>query len=82
MAATSRAWSRPPTAVLRTAHRRTLLRGTSWGGEDDSHVAQLYGGYVIPGSTLDDLHLSVSQWNTEAGWPYRVMRFRVRGLAS
>ncbi|GGP47284.1 DUF4185 domain-containing protein [Streptomyces abikoensis] len=70
-----------PTADLRTAHRRTLLWGTSWGNEDDTHVAQLYGGYVIPGSTLDDLHLSVSQWNTKAGWPYRVMQFRVRGLA-
>lgn len=70
-----------PTADLRAAHRRTLLRGTSWGNEDDTHVAQLYGGYVIPGSTLDDLHLSVSQWNTKAGWPYRVMQFRVRGLA-
>lgn len=70
-----------PTADLRTAHRRTLLWGTSWGDEDDTHVAQLYGGYVIPGSTLDDLHLSVSQWNTEAGWPYRVMQYRVRGLA-
>ncbi|MFI8215760.1 DUF4185 domain-containing protein [Streptomyces sp. NPDC085932] len=71
-----------PAADLRTAHRRTLLRGTSWGNEDDTHVAQLYGGYVIPGSTLDDLHLSVSQWNTAAGWPYRVMQFRVRGLAA
>ncbi|WP_086562855.1 DUF4185 domain-containing protein [Streptomyces africanus] len=71
-----------PTADLRAAHRRTLLWGTSWGNEDDTHVAQLYGGYVIPGSTLDDLHLSVSQWNTQAGWPYRVMQFRVRGLTA
>ncbi|MDG9728745.1 DUF4185 domain-containing protein [Streptomyces sp. DH41] len=70
-----------PTANLRTARRRTLLWGTSWGNEDDTHVAQLYGGYVIPGSTLNGLHLSVSQWNTQAGWPYRVMQFRVRGLA-
>ncbi|QNP71405.1 DUF4185 domain-containing protein [Streptomyces roseirectus] len=70
-----------PTADLRAARRRTLLRGTSWGDEDDTHVAQLYGGYIIPGSTPDDLHLSVSQWNTGAGWPYRVMQFRVRGLA-
>ncbi|WP_159767976.1 hypothetical protein [Streptomyces sp. HM190] len=54
---------------LVTAHPRTLLRGTAWGSEDDSHVAQLYGGHVIPGSTLDDLNLSLSQWNTEAGWP-------------
>jgi hypothetical protein len=32
--------------------------------QDANHVAQLYGSYVIPGSTLDDLRLSVSQWNT------------------
>ncbi|MFD7019298.1 DUF4185 domain-containing protein [Streptomyces sp. NPDC059928] len=61
------------------APRTTLLRGGAWGSEDDTHVAQLYGGYVIPGSTLSDLHLSVSQWNTAAGWPYRAMHFRIRG---
>ncbi|GAB2643637.1 DUF4185 domain-containing protein [Kribbella swartbergensis] len=52
----------------------------AWGSENDNHVAQLYGGYIIPGSTLSDLHLSVSQWKTDAGWPYRVMQFRVRGF--
>ncbi|MFE4629374.1 DUF4185 domain-containing protein [Streptomyces mirabilis] len=54
--------------------------GQCLGSEDDTHVAQLYGGYVIPGSTLDDLHTSVSQWNTQTGWPYHVMQFRVRGF--
>jgi hypothetical protein len=38
-------------------------------------VAQLYGGYLVPGSTLDDLHLVVSQWNTTTNWPYRAMQF-------
>lgn len=71
-----------PTSDLYAAHRATLLHGGKWGEEDDTHVAQLYGGYVIPGSTLDDLHLSVSQWNTETDWPYRVMQFRARGLLS
>ncbi len=72
-----------PVAVCETTveDRVTLIRGGAWGQEDDFHVAQLYGGYVIPGSTLDDLHLTVSQWNTAVGWPYRVMHFRVRGLA-
>ncbi|MFE2487161.1 DUF4185 domain-containing protein [Streptomyces mirabilis] len=69
-----------PTSNLYTAHRETLIWGSAWGSEDDTHVAQLYGGYVIPGSTLDDLHLSVSQWNTQTGWPYHVMQFRVRGF--
>ena len=41
-------------------------------------MAQLYGGYIVPGSTLSDLHLTVSQWNTEEDWPYRVMQYRVQ----
>jgi len=69
-----------PTSNLYTAYRQTLIYGGNWGSEDDNHVAQLYGGYVIPGSTLSDMHLSVSQWNTANGWPYRVMQFRVRGF--
>ncbi|MDO0939188.1 DUF4185 domain-containing protein [Streptomyces sp. DG2A-72] len=69
-----------PTSDLTTALRQTLIWGTDWGNEDDTHVAQLYGGYVIPGSTLNDLHLAVSQWHSEDNWPYRVMQFRARGL--
>jgi hypothetical protein len=69
-----------PTSNLYTAYRQTLVYGGAWGAENDNHVAQLYGGYIIPGSTLSDLHLSVSQWKTDAGWPYRVMQFRVRGF--
>jgi hypothetical protein len=41
-------------------------------------VAQLYGGYVLPGSRLDvrgGVGLVVSQWNTTSGWPYRAMQF-------
>ncbi|MEV4342206.1 DUF4185 domain-containing protein [Streptomyces sp. NPDC049590] len=71
-----------PTSNLSTARREILIHGGAWGHEDDAHVAQLYGGYIIPGSTLDDLHLSVSQWNNDGkvNWPYHVMQFRVRGL--
>ena len=56
--------------------------GCGW--EDEDHdgcrVAQLYGGYVLPGSRLGvrgGVGLVVSQWNTARGWPYRVMQFRV-----
>ncbi|MET7281086.1 DUF4185 domain-containing protein [Kribbella sp. NPDC005582] len=69
-----------PTDNLYTAYRQPLIYGGAWGQENDNHVAQLYGGYLIPGSTLSDLHLSVSQWKTDAGWPYRAMQFRVRGF--
>jgi len=31
------------------------------------YVFQPYGGYIMPGSTLDDLNILVSQWNTQNG---------------
>jgi hypothetical protein len=67
-----------PTADLHRAPLATVLRGCDWGREDHGcgNVAQLYGGYVLPGSTLRELHLVVSQWNTATGWPYRAMQFR------
>jgi hypothetical protein len=67
-----------PTDDLFRAPRTTLLDGCAWGAEDHSRgrVAQLYGPAVLPGSTLADLHLAVSQWHTAEGWPYRAMQFR------
>jgi hypothetical protein len=55
--------------------------GSEWDAEDhaNSRVAQLYGGYILPGSTLNvrgGVGLIVSQWNTAHGWPYRTMQFR------
>ncbi len=68
-----------PVADLHTARRATVLKGVGW--DDENHgagrVAQLYGGYVLPGSTLAALHLVVSQWNTGTNWPYRAMQFTV-----
>jgi hypothetical protein len=73
-----------PTADLYRAPRATVLRGCNWEDEDHAagRVAQLYGGYILPGSTWADLHLVVSQWNTARDWPYRAMQFRadVRAL--
>lgn len=71
-----------PTANLRDVPIQTPVIGTSWDSEDHAQgrVAQLYGGYVLPGSQLDrdgGVGLLVSQWNTGRGWPYRVMQFRV-----
>ena len=31
------------------------------------YVFQPYGGYIMPGSMLDDLSILVSQWNTQNG---------------
>jgi hypothetical protein len=56
--------------------------GSAWDAEDhaNNRVAQLYGGYVLPGSRLNvdgGVGLVVSQWHTTRGWPYRAMQFRV-----
>ena len=61
--------------------KSTPIRGTGWGHEGDDAVAQLYGPSIVPGSTLDrGFHILLSQWKTEgpdAGWPYRVMQFKI-----
>ncbi|MCW2689229.1 MAG: hypothetical protein JWR37_4119 [Mycobacterium sp.] len=46
---------------------------------DDNRLAQPYGGYISPGSTLDELRVFVSQWNTgpRVRAPYRVIQFAV-----
>ncbi|WP_407289363.1 DUF4185 domain-containing protein [Streptomyces sp. BP-8] len=67
----------------------TLIQGVPNWSENDPNsgrVAQPYGGYVIPGSTLNDLHITVSQWENPDdqvpdSWSYHVMQFRVQGLA-
>jgi len=68
-----------PTAVLGAPLQLPVV-GSAWDAEDHARgrVAQLYGGYVLPGSKLDvdgGVGLVVSQWNTARGWPYRAMQF-------
>jgi hypothetical protein len=70
-----------PTANIYTAPIQLPVTGSGWNDEDHSasRVAQLYGGYVLPGSRLDvagGAGLVVSQWKTDSGWPYRAMQFR------
>ncbi|KAA1246260.1 DUF4185 domain-containing protein [Mycobacterium simiae] len=45
----------------------------------DNRLAQPYGGYISPGSTLDELRIFVSQWDTRVRQtaPYRVIQFAV-----
>jgi hypothetical protein len=40
-------------------------------------VPQNYGGYIVPGSTLDQAIILVSQWNTTTNNPYNVQQFVV-----
>ena len=71
-----------PTADLAEVRIQRPVLGCTWADEDHNscQVAQLYGGYVLPGSRLGvrgGVGLVVSQWNTAHGWPYQVMQFRV-----
>ena len=45
-----------------------------------SNWTQLYGGYISPGSTLANLDLVVSQWNTSNNSRYMSTQFNVKGL--
>jgi hypothetical protein len=70
-----------PLADMHTTPIRTPVIGSAWHGDNhvESQVAQLYGGYVLPGSRFDSeggIGLVVSQWNTTTGWPYRAMQFK------
>lgn len=64
-------WSNPQVQVY----------GGSWGPGDGGRgfppgtVAQLYGGFIHPKSTLNRLTIIVSQWRNPGGWPYRAMQF-------
>ena len=70
-----------PAANLRRTPLQLPVVAAGWHDEDHarSRVAQLYGGYVLPGSRLDaegGVGLVVSQWNTTEHHPYKVMQFR------
>jgi hypothetical protein len=49
---------------------------------DDNRLAQPYGGYISPGSTLDEVRVFISQWNTTPRdrAPYRVLQFAVNPI--
>ena len=47
-----------------------------------NRLAQPYGGYISPGSTLDEVRVFISQWNTAAARPVAVPRHPVRGEPS
>jgi hypothetical protein len=66
---------------MHSTELQTPVVGSAWTAESHSEnkVAQLYGGYVLPGSRFDiegGFGLVVSQWNTAVGWPYRAMQFK------
>jgi hypothetical protein len=75
--------------LLGAAPVTTVVRAYAWPDPaeslpptDDNQLAQPYGGYISPGSTLDEVRVFVSQWNTESRdrAPYRVLQFAVNPL--
>jgi hypothetical protein len=71
---------------LGTAPVTTVVRADAWPDPAealpdpaDNTLAQPYGGYISPGSTLDEVRVFVSQWNTVSRdrGPYRVIQFAV-----
>ncbi|WP_082949916.1 DUF4185 domain-containing protein [Mycobacterium sp. ACS4331] len=71
---------------LGTAPVTTVVRAATWPDRaedlpapEDNRLAQPYGGYIAPNSTIDDVRVFVSQWNTESREraPYRVIQFAV-----
>ncbi|MDU0478575.1 DUF4185 domain-containing protein [Staphylococcus chromogenes] len=48
--------------------------------QDENNFTQLYGGYIVPGSTLANMDFVVSQWNTTTHARYNSTQFNVKGL--
>ena len=72
---------------LGSAPVTTVVFATDWPTPADSlpapfdnRLAEPYGGYISPGSTLDELRIFISQWDNadpRARAPYRVIQFAV-----
>jgi len=60
-----------PTQVLNPDNSALTIVATQ------ADVPQNYGGYIVPGSTLDRTVILVSQWNTDLNNPYNVQQFVV-----
>lgn len=65
-----------PTAVFDGAPT-VVAPGGHWDNPVPGTYPQNYGGYILPGSTLDDMGILVSQWNTDTNTPYVVEQFQV-----
>jgi hypothetical protein len=65
-----------PTSIFSSTTPNTIVaQGGQWG--EPGRVPQNYGGFIMPGATLDNMGILVSQWNTDIGVPYTVEQFQV-----
>lgn len=80
--------ARDPTG-LGTAPMTTVVFADNWPDPAEllpppevNRLAQPYGGYISPGSIIDEVRVFISQWNTapRAQTPYRVIQFAVNPL--
>lgn len=66
-----------PTEIFNTAEPTVVAAGGLWNQPVPGQYPQNYGGYILPGSTLNNMGILVSQWNTSTGNPYVVEQFQV-----
>ena len=76
-----------PTGLGTAPVTTVVFGGGDWPDPSDelpppevNRLAQPYGGYISPGSTLDAVRVFISQWNTSRGGggaPYRVVQYVV-----
>ena len=69
-----------PTSNLFDTPEQTMIYPAAPGQESGNWVAHPYGGWIFPGSTFEDFHIAVSQWYDPQN--YRVMQYRINGLAA
>lgn len=50
--------------------------------QNENNFTQLYGGYIVPGSTIENMDIVVSQWNTSTNRRYNSTQFNIKGLES
>ncbi|WP_375544593.1 DUF4185 domain-containing protein [Corynebacterium sanguinis] len=66
-------WNSVPVAVV--------ARHGSWTNEQTPlNFSQPYGAYIVPGSTLANMDIVISQWNTSDNSRYNSTQFNVKGL--
>lgn len=67
-----------PTKMFDASTPRTIVApGGHWDQPGPGRYPQNYGGYIVPGTPLNNLGVVVSQWNTKVGAPYTVEQFQV-----
>lgn len=59
----------------------TIAKNGPWANpQTPMNWSQPYGGYIVPGSHLDNMNVVISQWNTSNNSRYMSTQFNVQGL--